>query len=217
MIEQAELIENLSPRSRAKREQIIQAAKLLFLKDGYKRTSMDAIRAEAQVSKPTLYNHFDNKEALFVGIIEHEVDDLSTVWESAVAERLTINSEEQLRELLLQFATAAVDHLLAPQTVNLAHALLAESRTFPELGKTFRERVPTRVINLVSSVLHAAHDQGVVTIEKDKIPLAARFLTAQLLSYLLIDGLLMGNYKPESPPEEELETIIHLYLRMVCC
>ena len=64
MIEQTDVLEELSPRSRAKREQIIQAAKLLFLKDGYKRTSMEAIRAEAQVSKPTLYNHFENKEAL---------------------------------------------------------------------------------------------------------------------------------------------------------
>ena len=41
-----------------KRAQILAAAQELFLANGYKRTSMEAIRAAADVSKPTLYTHY---------------------------------------------------------------------------------------------------------------------------------------------------------------
>jgi AcrR family transcriptional regulator len=216
MIELLDTHQNLSPRSRAKREQIIQAAQCLFLRDGFQNTSMEAIRLEAQVSKPTLYNHFDSKEALFVGIAEHELDQLSQSWLPVAAEERAVTSQEQLRAVLFQFASAALDHLLAPQKIRLAHTLLAESRTFPELGRSYRERIPQRVFHIVSSMLESAHDHGVLAIERDSIPLAARYFAAQLLSYLLIDGLLVGDHAAERPPSAELERMLDLYLRMIC-
>ena len=207
--------EDLTPRSRAKREQIIRAAQCLFLKDGFQSTSMEAIRAEAQVSKPTLYNHFDSKETLFIGIAEHELDRLSQSWLPVAAEERAVTSHQQLRAVLYQFASAALDHLLAPQKIRLAHTLLAESRTFPELGRSVRERIPQRVFTIVSSVLESAYDHDLLAIERESIPLAARFFAAQLLSYLLIDGLLVGDQAAERPPTEELETMVDLYLRMI--
>ena len=48
-----------------KREDIIQAAVSEFIANGFSATSMDRIAATAQVSKRTVYNHFENKEALF--------------------------------------------------------------------------------------------------------------------------------------------------------
>src|SRR5690606_36498040 len=50
----------------AKREQILQGAKALFRELGFERASVDAIAAEAGVSKATIYNHFRSKEALFL-------------------------------------------------------------------------------------------------------------------------------------------------------
>jgi len=207
---------NLSPRSKAKREQIIQAAQTLFLRDGFSRTSMDAIRAKAGVSKPTLYNHFDCKEDLFIGIIEHSLDDISGTWGLISGKPLAVNSREQLRQILSQFGSAAVDHLLAPHTVSLARTLLAETSTFPELGRTFRDRITQRVLTMLSAVLISAHDQGILSIDREMIPAAVRFFTAQFLSYLLIDGLLVGGLSPEPPTPEEVATIVDLYLEMIC-
>jgi len=207
---------SLSPRSQAKRKQIIEAAQTLFLRDGYSRTSMDAIRVEAQVSKPTLYNHFDCKENLFIGIIEQSLDEVSATWGLISSEKLMINSQEQLRQILFQFASAAVNHLLAPHTVSLARTLLAETSTFPELGRNFRDRITRRVITMLSTVLTTAHDQGVVSIKRERIPAAVRFFTAQFLSYLLIDGLLVGGHSPEVPTTKDIETIVDLYLEMIC-
>jgi hypothetical protein len=144
------------------------------------------------------------------------LDRLSQSWLPAAAEQRSITSREQLRAVLYQFASVALDHLMAPQKIRLAHTLLAESRTFPELGRSFRERIPQRVFTIVSALLESAHDHGVLAIERQSIPLAARYFAAQLLSYLLIDGLLMGDHAAERPPSAELERMLELYLRMVC-
>ena len=49
-----------------KRRAIMRAANLVFGRDGYTRATVDAIAREAGVSKKTIYNHFDDKEALFL-------------------------------------------------------------------------------------------------------------------------------------------------------
>ncbi|MCR3774138.1 efflux system transcriptional repressor MexL, partial [Pseudomonas aeruginosa] len=53
------------PKDPAKREAILEAAKRLFLCNGYDGSSMEAIASEAGVSKLTVYSHFTDKETLF--------------------------------------------------------------------------------------------------------------------------------------------------------
>jgi AcrR family transcriptional regulator len=52
-------------RRPGRREEILAAALRCFTRYGYRRTSMDQIASEAQISRAALYLHFDNKEALF--------------------------------------------------------------------------------------------------------------------------------------------------------
>ena len=56
-----------------KQEQIIQAARKLFNKFGYKRVSMDEIAKEAGVTKKTVYSYFASKEDLLKYFINEEV------------------------------------------------------------------------------------------------------------------------------------------------
>ncbi|HEY6478067.1 MAG TPA: helix-turn-helix domain-containing protein, partial [Polyangia bacterium] len=52
-------------RSARKRQAIMEAATTLFLRDGYRNTSMDQVAADAAVSKQTVYKQFADKEQLF--------------------------------------------------------------------------------------------------------------------------------------------------------
>ena len=49
-----------------RRNEIIDAAGRVFGERGYSETTMDAIAAEAELSKGTLYLYFENKESLFL-------------------------------------------------------------------------------------------------------------------------------------------------------
>lgn len=52
----------------AKRRAIMDAAAEVFLRDGYERAGVDEIAARAGVSKQTIYNHFGDKEQLFLAM-----------------------------------------------------------------------------------------------------------------------------------------------------
>ena len=56
--------------SEQKHLDILEAAKAAFLERGFDNVSMDSIADRASVSKRTVYNHFENKDALFEAITE---------------------------------------------------------------------------------------------------------------------------------------------------
>jgi AcrR family transcriptional regulator len=59
------------PRSAAKtRRRIIDAAYALFYRQGFARVSVDAIAAQAGVTKRTLYAHFGSKDALLAAVLD---------------------------------------------------------------------------------------------------------------------------------------------------
>jgi AcrR family transcriptional regulator len=59
------------PRSAEKtRSRILEAAYKLFRRQGYSRVTMDAIAAEAALTKRTLYHHFDSKDQLLANVLE---------------------------------------------------------------------------------------------------------------------------------------------------
>ncbi len=53
------------PKDLGKRAAILEAARKLFLTQGFERVSMDQIASEAGVSKLTVYSHFGDKDSLF--------------------------------------------------------------------------------------------------------------------------------------------------------
>ncbi|MFJ8663148.1 TetR/AcrR family transcriptional regulator [Streptomyces sp. NPDC093795] len=61
-------------RAARKRQAIVRAARALFLREGF-GVGMDAIAAEAGVSKVTVYNHFGSKEALFTAVVAGALDE----------------------------------------------------------------------------------------------------------------------------------------------
>src|SRR3954466_12165830 len=56
----------------AKRRQIMEGARAVFLAQGFDAASMGEIARKAGVSKGTLYVYFDSKERLFEAIVEDE-------------------------------------------------------------------------------------------------------------------------------------------------
>src|SRR5690625_5539928 len=58
--------------SSKKADQVLDAARRLFLERGFDATSMDDVAEMAGVSKATVYAHYNCKTALFAEVIHHE-------------------------------------------------------------------------------------------------------------------------------------------------
>jgi AcrR family transcriptional regulator len=53
-----------------RRDEIVAAAVPIFLRFGYKKASMDAVAAAANLSRQAIYLHFPGKEALFAAVVD---------------------------------------------------------------------------------------------------------------------------------------------------
>jgi len=57
----------------AKRERLMEAAALLFARQGFAKTSVEEVASAASVSKGLVYVHFESKEALLAAVLERAV------------------------------------------------------------------------------------------------------------------------------------------------
>lgn len=68
------MTESVASRGGERRKRILDAAAELILRVGLRAATMEAIARAAGVAKPTLYNYFPDKDAVFAALIEGIVE-----------------------------------------------------------------------------------------------------------------------------------------------
>ncbi|MEU2258574.1 TetR/AcrR family transcriptional regulator [Nocardia xishanensis] len=61
-------------RHAARREQLLDVAESLFVRDGYSAVTMEDIARVAGVSRPIVYNHFTSREGVYVACVRRARD-----------------------------------------------------------------------------------------------------------------------------------------------
>ena len=128
---------------------IREAAATLFLEKGYAGTSMDDIAGAAQVSKQTIYTHFHSKEELFADLVlgnAERVEDFIATMEGKLTE--ADNVEDALREV----ARLYLRLVMRPEVLRLRRLVVGEAARFPDLARTYYERVPGRVYHALARI-----------------------------------------------------------------
>ena len=99
-------------REKAERKrQILKAARKLFWKNGFARTTMPAIAEAAELSAGTLYLYFPSKHALYAELLDEGFDLLESRLREAVAKgRAPRKTAEALVDAFLGFAREAPDY-----------------------------------------------------------------------------------------------------------
>jgi TetR/AcrR family transcriptional regulator, mexJK operon transcriptional repressor len=120
--------------SEGKRSAIVQAALRLFLRDGFARTSVDAIAEEAGVSKRTIYNHYGDKENLFLSVVGDTFDSMIAAFVDLMTKYLTDMPEDAVEEGIISFAReAALLAARSPDRSGLIRLMMTEALHFPQL------------------------------------------------------------------------------------
>src|SRR5574337_941522 len=140
------------PKDLEKRAAILEAAKRLFPQHGFEGTSMDAVAAEAGVSKLTVYSHFGGKEALFVETVRCKCDGLlpRTLFE--------VNLDAPVRDQLLGVARAFFGLMMSEGALGMHRTLVASSQQSPKLAKLFWEAGPMQVQTALAGMLQKEVD-----------------------------------------------------------
>jgi AcrR family transcriptional regulator len=179
----------------AKRQQIIEGARRVFINMGFDAASMNDITREAGVSKGTIYVYFANKEELFEALIEEE---RSTIFKNLYE---ALEHGGNLRDTLVRFAVALSTKITSPKVVLAQRTVIGASERIPELGRRFYERGPKRGRERFVQFLKGAIEQGLLDVPDLEL---AGYQFTELCSAGLFRQCLFA-YRTEAPSQEEIE------------
>jgi TetR/AcrR family transcriptional repressor of mexJK operon len=159
-------------RSEEKRAQIVEAASRLFIESGYGAISMDVIAAEAGVSKRTVYSHFEDKNALFIAVMDahceamggnrvlHDAEGGSVYVPEDIAEGLT---DRSTRTVLIAFTVRFLRIVLSQRAIRIFRVIQGEAVRFPELAQNFEMNATDPMIRRLSAFFSERVARGALT------------------------------------------------------
>ncbi|WP_193161568.1 TetR/AcrR family transcriptional regulator [Microbulbifer hainanensis] len=181
------------PKDPAKRQAILDAAKDLFLSQGFAGTSMDAVAAEAGVSKLTVYSHFSDKETLFFSAVESKCENLMPM------PMFTLAEGDSLEEMLNRIGVAFLGMIDGEDSVRLLRVMCAMAAQDEAMTRLFYEAGPQRTLNGMTRFLSRAAELGLLRL--DDPTGAAEFFFGMLQGGCRHIQVLIGCC--EAPGEEE--------------
>jgi len=142
----------------AKAERVLDVGWDLFLAHGFESVSMEAIAAEAGVSKVTVYRHYPDKAALF------EASVLRATLGIEASQALT-SPAGTLRDRLERFGTGLLRFLGTRPAIAFHTVLAAELRRHPELSRRFYDLGPGRTCANLAALIREAAARGEVAVD----------------------------------------------------
>ncbi|WP_067497461.1 TetR/AcrR family transcriptional regulator [Actinoplanes sp. TFC3] len=147
--------------SAQKRDAILDAARRLFIGDGFDRTSVDAVAAGAGVSKRTVYDYFGDKVTLLAAVVESAGKTLVATIDRTLTETLGgVTEAERLEDALVAFAEQIATQTLGSAEyatlLRLAHGLISLEGEI--LADEPEEAVAQRLAELADAGLLTAPD-----------------------------------------------------------
>lgn len=148
-------------KNETKRQQILEAAIVLFTEQGFAATSMELIAKNADVSKQTVYSHFGNKDDLFSASVECRCESL----------HIGDLSQDDLSDpqvILYKLAKSFTDFITSKEACAVHKICVFESTAYPQVSDIFYQAGPLKVTNDVTQLMANLHQQGFLKIENPK-------------------------------------------------
>jgi AcrR family transcriptional regulator len=141
-----------------KKRRILDGAHQVFIARGFDAASMHDIAAAAQVSKGTLYVYFEDKEHLFLALIEREREAQKR---GAFA---ALNEDPDPARALGNFGRCLVRMINAEFAVSAHRVVIGVAERMPDLGRGFYENGPMQGARLIAAYLDRMVGEGKLVI-----------------------------------------------------
>jgi AcrR family transcriptional regulator len=182
------------PLDTAKRQQIMEGARRVFLENGFDGASIGDIVRAAGVSKGTLYAYFPSKEKLFEALV---IED-----RRKQAEVLFVldEAEADVGQVLFKLGFTFLDMLVQPESLAFLRIVIGAAQKFPEIGRAFYDAGPCYGTQRLSLYFQKLTKQNVLRVEDAELA-AQQFL--DLCKTGILIRMLLG--QPDKPPRAEME------------
>ncbi len=184
------------PRDPERFQRIVEAARKHFYAHGLERASVDAIAAEAGVSKMTIYSHFGSKDGLFEAVVQDRTE--RVMGGSAGVEAM---DPMQPRKALLAVGEQFLALTREEHTLGKFRSLYGAASAQPEACRAFYRQGADKLTGELAAYLRRASDAGTLKVKNPR--LAADLFLAMFLGDGHIRGLLMLE-KPDAREDKAL-------------
>lgn len=182
------------PRDPERLQRIVTAAARQFHEHGLSGTSMDAIAAEAGVSKMTVYSHFPSKGDLFIAAVASRTAEL-------MGTDMPAMDPLKPKQALTAIGRAFLRLIRDDQVVQHHRILFGLRDAHPEVRQAFHDQGPDRMCQALAAYLAEATRQGSLKVRQPTLAanqFMGLFLGLGQLRHLLNLG------KPGEPEDEAL-------------
>ncbi len=183
------------------RGKILQAATEIFIEQGY-GASVETITNRAGVARQTFYNHFKDKEELFVEVVH------------LLSEGMLVPLKEtngDLRTTLLAFALNFREKVFSESGLGLYRILIGSRDRFPELVKGFLEKGSLFTASKLAEFLESQMDRGMI--RRDDPRFAAELLIGMLMAPEHHRRLMGMPGLSQKAAKERIERVVDAFLR----
>lgn len=187
-----------------KRDQILDGAWRVFMEQGFDTATMNSICKAAGVSKGTLYVYFENKEDLFVALVETRREAFFETLQAGLSGAGTVT------ERLEACARALTQKLTSDEVIRLQRIVVAVVERMPELGQRFYDAGATHFYGMLQDFLRREAAAGTLAIDDMELA-AAQFV--ELAGAGLWRARLFGR-RTEAPDAAEIDRASREAVRM---
>lgn len=160
-----------------RRNSIVSAATVLFLKQGFEATSMSSLLGVIGGSKTTIWAYFKSKDELFGAVVEKISDEIAAEWCAVSSPQGRVNTG------LSELCTLAIEFFERPNTLAAVRIVISESDSFPNLGIMAYERIIAGMLPRLSASIEHEIEAGAI-VDRGKC-LMSRLLLTMLQSHLM--------------------------------
>ena len=139
-------------RVAAKRQAIIDAARPIFLSEGWTGASLERVATESGISKMTVYRHFGSKQELFEALVDGMCAHMVQQAGDAPLPPAQHTTKDRLRAEAHGFTTA----LTQPDAIALYRLIVADGWRFPTLARVFERSGVSVLRQRVAAILAGA-------------------------------------------------------------
>ena len=161
----------------AKRRQILDGARKVFMDLGFDGASMGEIARAAGVSKGTLYVYFADKNRLFEAIVEQEMVDQGKL-------AFNFDPERDVATTLRDFGRAYIELLCRPGGGSAIRTVMAIAERMPEVGRRYYEHVLEQTINRLACYLETHVQAKDVAIDDCQLAASQYMMVCQASLFL---------------------------------
>ncbi len=147
--------------SDTRKDEILNSAQSLFVRHGFRKTTVEDIARACGLGKTALYYYFKGKEDIFQQVVRRESSRFVTGIEAAVAAQT--DPTERVRAFIIT-RFAHIEEFLLLHRVSLQAA-----RELAPLAEQARQQFFRREIELLTDLLEEGREQGVFRVERPDV------------------------------------------------